>query len=309
MPQGISIPDADPLAHCVRTLLAPGRIVAMKGLGGYHLVCDAYSETAVNELRRRKHRDEKPFAIMVPDVAAARALCEVNPDERELLGAASRPIVLLRKRPGTAIAEAVAPRNPHLGIMLPYTPLHHLLLQGIDGRALVMTSGNRSDEPIAFDDSDAVERLAGIADVFLTHNRPIHVRCDDSVTRTVDKMELPLRRSRGYAPYPIPLPIACPVPILAVGGQFERNFLPWDESVTHSRATTWATSITSPRTKLLSGTFRFTNSFWLFARASLLTICIPTMPRPGMLSTVARKARILLQRICNCCQFNIITPM
>jgi hydrogenase maturation protein HypF len=213
----------DPLTEFA-TALRAGRIGALKGLGGYHLACDARSETAVGELRRRKHRDEKPFALMVPDVAAAQALCEINVAERALLGSPRCPIVLLRKRPSSGVAEMVAPRNPHLGVMLPYTPLHHLLLRALEGMPLVMTSGNRSDEPIAYEDGDAVTRLAGIADLFLTHNRPIHVRCDDSVTRVVAGQELPLRRSRGYAPQPVPLPLECPGPILAVGGQLKGTF-------------------------------------------------------------------------------------
>ncbi len=221
--QGRPTPTADPVAGFAAALLA-GQSGALKGLGGYHLACDARSETVVAELRRRKHRDEKPFAVMVAAAAAADALCEVQPAERELLLSARRPIVVLRKRPGARVAEAVAPRNPGLGVMLPYTPLHHLLLRAVEGRPLVMTSGNRSDEPIAYEDQDAVERLAGIADLFLTHDRLIRVRCEDSVTRVVDGGELPLRRSRGYAPQPIPLPLECPLPILAVGGQLKGTF-------------------------------------------------------------------------------------
>jgi hydrogenase maturation protein HypF len=213
----------DPLVHFAAAVRGGG-IGALKGLGGYHLVCDARAAAVVAELRRRKHRDEKPFALMTGDVAAAEALCEVPLPERELLLSPRRPIVLLRKRPGTGVAEAVAPRNPWLGVMLPYTPLHHLLLRALDGVPLVMTSGNRSDEPIAYEDDDALERLAGIADVFLVHNRPIHVRCDDSVTRVVAGRELPLRRSRGYAPQPVPLPLECPRPVLAVGGQLKGTF-------------------------------------------------------------------------------------
>jgi hydrogenase maturation protein HypF len=204
--------------------LCRGRIGALKGLGGYHLACDARDPSAVAELRRRKHRDEKPFAIMVPDVAAAEALAEVGPAERALLTSPRCPIVLLRKRHGGAVAEAVAPRNPYLGVMLPYTPLHHLLVRAVNRHPLVMTSGNRSDEPIAYRDENALEQLAGIADLFLVHNRPIHVRCDDSVTRVIDGVEMPLRRSRGYAPWPIELPFECPQPILAVGGQLKGTF-------------------------------------------------------------------------------------
>jgi hydrogenase maturation protein HypF len=221
--RGQPVESPDPLADFVAGLRA-GKIGALKGLGGYHLVCDAVSRAAVAELRRRKHRDEKPFAVMVPDVAAAEALAEVGPVERDLLQSPRCPIVLLRKRTPARVVEEVAPRNPWLGVMLPYTPLHHLLLRAVGGTPLVMTSGNRSDEPIAYRDDEAVERLSGIADLFLVHNRPIHVRCDDSVTRVVDGLELPVRRSRGYAPRPIELPVECPCPILAVGGQLKATF-------------------------------------------------------------------------------------
>jgi hydrogenase maturation protein HypF len=213
----------DPLA-CFVDALRAGRIGALKGLGGYHLVCDARKPEAVHELRRRKHRDEKPFAVMVPDVEGAEALCEVQPAERDLLRSMQRPIVLLRKRRPERVAEGVAPRNPSLGVMLPYTPLHHLLLRAAGGGSLVMTSGNRSDEPIAYQDGEALVKLAGIADLFLVHNRPIHVRCDDSVVRVVDGQTLPIRRSRGYAPRPIDLAFEFPYPTLAVGGQLKAAF-------------------------------------------------------------------------------------
>jgi hydrogenase maturation protein HypF len=221
--RGEPVATAAPLADFVEALRA-GKIGALKGLGGYHLVCDARKPSAVAELRRRKHRDEKPFAIMVADVAAAEALCEVGDVERALLRSPPCPIVLLRRRLPGAVAEEVAPRNPWLGVMLPYTPLHHLLLRAAAGTPLVMTSGNRSDEPIAYQDDEARARLAGIADCFLVHDRPIHLRCDDSVTRVVDGLELPVRRSRGYAPRPIELPLECPRPILAVGGQLKGTF-------------------------------------------------------------------------------------
>jgi hydrogenase maturation protein HypF len=213
----------DPLAHFAAAIRA-GQIGALKGLGGYHLVCDATAGAAVAELRRRKHRDEKPFAVMVADAGAADALCTVSPQERGLLCSTRRPIVLLRKRPTAAVADAVAPGSPHLGLMLPYTPLHHLLMREVGGTPLVMTSGNRSDEPIAYQDDDAFARLAGIADLFLAHDRPIHVRCDDPVTRVVGGTELPVRRSRGSAPQPVPLPFDSPRPVLAVGGQLKGTF-------------------------------------------------------------------------------------
>jgi hydrogenase maturation protein HypF len=212
----------DPLLDAARAIRA-GRLVAVKGLGGYHLACDATNAAAVAELRRRKHRDEKPLAVMVADLAAARRFADVSDAEAGLLASPGRPIVLLRKRPGAELAPGIAPDNPAIGLMLAYTPLHHLLLQALP-TALVMTSGNRSDEPIAFDDADAVARLRGIADVFLTHDRPIHLRCDDSVTRWVAGDELPVRRSRGYAPLPVALLRECRVPILAVGGQLKSTF-------------------------------------------------------------------------------------
>ena len=231
---GQPIPTEDPLAFFAAALLG-GKIGALKGLGGYHLACDARDPSAVAELRRRKHRDEKPFALMVADIAAAARLGEVGPAEHTLLLSPQCPIVLLHKRPlpnpsspggegqGWRVAEAVASGNPWLGVMLPYTPLHHLLLRAVGGIPLVMTSGNRSDEPIAFRDDERA-KLAGIADLFLVHDRPIHVRCDDSVIRVVDGIELPLRRSRGYAPRPIELPFPCPRPLLAVGGQLKVTF-------------------------------------------------------------------------------------
>jgi hydrogenase maturation protein HypF len=220
---GTSIQPSDALGSFV-TALHQGQIGALKGLGGYHLVCVAGNAAAVAELRRRKHRDEKPFAIMVADLAGAEVLCDVSQAERELLESPHGPIVLLRRRTGSNVADEVAPGNPLLGVMLPYTPLHHLLLRAVAGAPLVMTSGNRSDEPIAYRDDEALRKLSGIADIFLVHDRPIHVRCDDSVTRVVGGQELPLRRSRGYAPRPVALPGACACPILAVGGQLKATF-------------------------------------------------------------------------------------
>jgi hydrogenase maturation protein HypF len=220
---GQVVEGINPLAGCIDALRR-GWIVAIKGLGGYHLACIASQVAAVVGLRTRKLRDEKPFALMVLDPAAARVLCEVSPEEESLLRSPRRPIVLLRRRPGISVAEEVAPRNPSLGIMLPYTPLHHLLVRELGGTPLVMTSGNRSDEPIAFDDQDARERLSRIADAFLVHDRPIHLRCDDSVTRVVAGIELPIRRSRGDAPRPISLPISCDRPTLALGGQLKATF-------------------------------------------------------------------------------------
>ncbi len=222
---GTRIETSDPLTKFAKAL-ASGKIGALKGLGGYHLVCDATSQHAVTELRRRKQRDERPFAVMMTDVEAAEQFCQIGILERSLLLSPRRPIVLLRKRSSspTRIADSVAPGNPCLGVMLPYTPVHHLLLRTISGLPLVMTSGNRSDEPIAYLDPEAIAGLGSIADLFLSHDRPIHVRCDDSVTRVVDGDESPIRRSRGCAPEPVRLPIACPIPILAVGGQLKGVF-------------------------------------------------------------------------------------
>lgn len=223
-PSGQPVATQNPLAKFCDTIAA-GQIGAMKGLGGYHLICLASNDQAVAELRRRKHRYEKPLAIMVRDSNAAAKLCKFDHGERSLLESSRRPIVLLRKRTQTQqVSDAVAPQMPMLGVMLPYTPLHELLLDSVGNEPLVMTSGNRSDEPIAYDDADAVARLTGIADQFLVHDRPIHIRCDDSVTRIIDGAESPLRRSRGYAPQSIRLPMQPDLPILAVGGQLKGAF-------------------------------------------------------------------------------------
>ena len=215
-----------------RALLCSGHVVAVKGLGGYHLACDATDSQAVTALRGRKRRGDKPFAIMVEDLRTARTICEIDSAEAELLASPRRPIVLLRRRrnlpPGApAVADAVAPGNPDLGVMLPSTGLHHLLhgLPQDSGRlpVLVMTSGNLASEPIVTDDAQALTRLRGIADAWLRHDRVIHVPCDDSVTRVLDGQELPLRRSRGYAPLPVVLPFDVG-PCLAVGGDLRNTF-------------------------------------------------------------------------------------
>ncbi len=227
--EGASRVSDDPL-NDFAAMVRAGGVGALKGLGGYHLLCDAGSEEAVTRLRTRKHREEKPLAVMVRDIAAIARHCEVDDAERDLLLSPRRPIVLLRRRklrdaPSIApLACSVAPGNPRLGMMLPYTPLHHLLLDTLEGMPLVMTSGNRSDEPIAYRDESVAEHLAGIADCFLTHDRPIHVRCDDSVMRVDERRLTPIRRSRGYAPEAIDLPLDCPLPLLAVGGQLKNTF-------------------------------------------------------------------------------------
>jgi hydrogenase maturation protein HypF len=205
--------------------LKRGEIVAVKGLGGYHLACDASSETAVRKLRDRKRRWAKPLAVMVRDVATAEALCRVGALERRLLAGPARPIVLLEARAAArrTIAPSVAAGNRRLGVFLPYTPLHHLLLAALDA-PLVLTSGNLTDEPLATDDEDARTRLGGLADGFLAHNREIRARYDDSVTRVVAGRESVVRRARGYAPEPMPLPVATPVPLLAVGAELKHTF-------------------------------------------------------------------------------------
>jgi hydrogenase maturation protein HypF len=212
------------LEEAVRALLE-GAIVAVKGLGGYHLACDATSDAAVARLRDRKRRWAKPFAIMVRDLPAAEALCRIGRRERDLLTSPARPIVLLEaRRPGRSpITDGVAAGNRRLGVMLPYTPLHHLLLEAV-GRPIVLTSGNLTDEPLATDDADARARLAGLADGFLAHDREIRARYDDTVTRVIARRESIVRRGRGYAPDPLPLPIPLPRPLLAVGAELKHTF-------------------------------------------------------------------------------------
>lgn len=209
-----------------RQLLADGGILAVKGIGGYHLACDAANGDAVSELRRRKQRGDKPFAVMVADLSVARTLCSLDERSEQLLSGPQRPIVLIPRLPAAPIAASVAPRNPDLGVMLAYAPLHSLLFGLPDDEpgvaVLVMTSGNRGGEPICYRDDDAAERLSQIADGWLLHDRSILVPCDDSVVRVLDGAELPIRRSRGYAPLPVALPAAGP-PTLAVGADVKNT--------------------------------------------------------------------------------------
>jgi hydrogenase maturation protein HypF len=221
---------ADAVAAAAR-LLVGGAVLAVKGLGGYHLACRADDDAAVDALRSRKRREDRPFAVMVASTAAARALAFVAEQEAALLEGPARPIVLAPRRPRAPVARGVAPGARELGLMLPYTPLHHLLLadvQALGSGALVMTSGNVSDEPIAYEDEDALARLDPIADAFLLHDRPIHMRTDDSVLRAVRvggrRRALALRRSRGHVPASIPLALAAPRPLLACGAELKSTF-------------------------------------------------------------------------------------
>jgi hydrogenase maturation protein HypF len=220
--EGVRVDLMDPIAHVARALAA-GSVVALKGIGGFHLACDATSASAVSRLRRRKFREEKPLAIMVRDLAAARRLAILSREERALLQSIERPIVLLERRVGAALADNVAPRNPLVGVMLPYTPLHHLLLADA-GIPLVMTSANVSEEPIVYRDDEAVERLRGIADVILVHDRHIVTRCDDSVAMVMAGQPMLLRRSRGFVPHSVRLRTPIDPPVLSCGALLKNTF-------------------------------------------------------------------------------------
>jgi hydrogenase maturation protein HypF len=212
----------DPILAAAQ-LLRHGRILAIQGLGGYHLACDAARGDVVATLRARKHREEKPFAVMVPNLEIAEHLAQLSPAERDLLAAPSRPIVLATRRPGGVLADEVAPENPLVGLMLPYTPLHELLLAAV-GRPVVMTSGNRCDEPMVFESDEALQRLGDIADVFLQHDRDIANRCDDSVVRVLAGRPVALRRSRGWVPASFRVQRRFPQPILACGAHLKNTF-------------------------------------------------------------------------------------
>lgn len=217
-----AVQTQDPIST-VCSLLQDGKIVAVKGLGGYHLACDALNSKSVSLLRKRKYREDKPFAVMMDTIDTVKQFCYINAKEEALLLFTQRPIVLLRKKSDCTIPHDIAPDNLYLGVMLPYTPLHHLIIRE-SGLPLVMTSGNVSDEPIAYKDNEALERLKGIADYFLVHNRDIFMRCDDSVVKVVEDNEMIIRRSRGYAPFPVRLQYSFPKPVLACGAFLKNTF-------------------------------------------------------------------------------------
>ncbi len=219
---GVEMHCDDAVAATIDALLA-GRIAAIKGIGGFHLCVDAMNEEAVTRLRQRKHRYGKPLAVMVRDMTAARAVCTLTAEEEALLRAPARPIVVAAKRAESGIADEVAPGIPWLGIYLPYAPLQHLLFADARVRALVMTSANLSEEPIAIDNDEARARLAEIADLFLMHDREILQRCDDSVMAVVEGVPQFLRRARGFVPLAVPLPREAR-PLLAVGGHLKNAF-------------------------------------------------------------------------------------
>jgi hydrogenase maturation protein HypF len=219
---GVEIPSDDPVTAAIDRLMA-GEIMAIKGIGGFHLAVDATNEFAVMRLRDRKHRYGKPLAVMARDLEAARELCVITPEEEELLLTVARPIVLAPKRTGCGIAPSVAPGIPWLGVFLPYAPLQHLLFADSRVKALVMTSANLSEEPIAINNDEALARLKHIADAFLMHDREILQRCDDSVMALVDGAPQLIRRARGFVPLGVPLPFDSP-PLLAVGGHLKNVF-------------------------------------------------------------------------------------
>ncbi len=218
---GLPLDSAEPLRETAR-LLQQGSILAIKGLGGFHLACDAKNAASIEQLRQRKHRIEKPFAVMVSSLAVAERFCILDDLSKNLLLSIERPIVLLPTGPEVTLPAAIAPGNRFLGVFLPYTPLHHLLFTAGKFDALVMTSGNLSEEPIAIDNQEALQRLHGIADAFLVHNREILRRCDDSVIRVAAAIPQQLRRSRGFVPVPVSIEHDSQ-PILAVGGELKNT--------------------------------------------------------------------------------------
>ncbi|HND35860.1 MAG TPA: carbamoyltransferase HypF, partial [Nitrosomonas sp.] len=220
--QGNSVAAGESALSQAIMQIEQGNIIALKGLGGFHLVADATHDHAVKTLRARKHRKTKPFAVMYSSLEAIQADCVMAAEEKALLCSAAAPIVLVLRKPGAAFSPWIAPDNPYLGVMLPYTPLHYLLLQALQ-RPIIATSGNRASEPICIDNQEALEQLRGYADYFLVHNRPIINRADDSIARIMAGQTTLLRRSRGYAPLPIELNEATQQPILAVGGHLKNT--------------------------------------------------------------------------------------
>ncbi len=221
-PEGLEMQTPDPIGAAADALRR-GSIVALKGIGGFHLACDARDASAVAELRRRKRRDEKPFAVMVQSLDEASMLADLSDIERQLLASIERPIVLASRRPDALLASAIAPGNPMVGLLLPYTPLHHLLLAAA-ACPLVMTSGNLSEEPLAYRNDEAVARLGGIADLFLLHDRDIDTRCDDSVARVIARAPVVFRRSRGYVPRGVHVQAPFAQPVLACGALLKNTF-------------------------------------------------------------------------------------
>lgn len=221
--EATSFDAQEEIINKVSDSLIQGKIVAIKGLGGFHLACDATNDEAVKLLRSRKKRAlHKPFAIMVADLEAVGEECFINEEEKKILKSPESPIVLLRKKPDLKVSSEVAPNNNYLGVMLAYTPLHHILLEKVK-RPLVMTSGNISEEPIVMENEEAIAKLGPIADQFLLHNRDIYSRYDDSVTRVINNQNIMIRRARGYAPYPIHLPFKLKQ-TLAVGPELKNTF-------------------------------------------------------------------------------------
>lgn len=219
---GAPLASGDEALFRAAQAVSDDKIVALKGLGGFHLVADARKDAVARLLRERKQRPAKPFAVMYPTLAAARKDCDISEEEARLLGSPQSPIVLARKKAGARITPSVAPENPFLGVMLPYTPLHSLLLDAL-GFPVIATSGNKGNEPICTGNGEALEKLRGIADVFLMHNRPIARRADDSIVRLVAGRVAILRRARGYAPLPLPLIKSAEAPVMAAGGHFKNT--------------------------------------------------------------------------------------
>jgi hydrogenase maturation protein HypF len=216
-----SLVPVDDVITATRERIAAGEVMAIKGIGGFHLACDARNGDAIAALRTRKHRTAKPFAVMAADLATAEQITDLVDEERKLLASPQRPIVLVAESAASDLDEGIAPGNSRIGVMLPYTPLHHLLLE--PGDVWVMTSANYASEPIVKSNTEARAKLGDLADTLLLHDRSIHVHCDDSVVRVAAGAELPVRRSRGFAPFPVRLPVVVP-PTLAVGGELKATF-------------------------------------------------------------------------------------